>query len=155
MQPTYYRITLFVSFFVSTLFTSALLFSQTVLLESSKSIQTFQDGTVSIRGSLAFRDSSLVLTSDNQSVNVGSLSYLRIKSNSFAMGDRTALLSDGVAMGQILYLECTGGEWELFDNQVSPNNVNTSGPRTFTEGDTIQLLWNGTVWLEIHYSNNS
>ena len=102
MKPTYYRITLFVFFFVSTLFTSALLFSQTVLLESSKSIQTFQDGTVSIRGSLTFRDSSLVLTSDNQSVNVGSLSYLRIKSNSFAMGDRTALLSDGVAMGQIL-----------------------------------------------------
>ncbi|MCB0686853.1 MAG: hypothetical protein KDC53_10015 [Saprospiraceae bacterium] len=112
-----------------------------------------QSGVVNIMGTLAFRDSSLTVTIDDQLVNVGYFSYLRISADVFVPSDRTVLLSDGIKMGQILYLECTGGAWQLFDNQTL-NHVNTSGTRNFAEGDTIQLIWNGTTWLENHFSDN-
>ena len=150
MKTKFYRVTLDALFFVGALFTTSMLFSQTVLMESSKSMQTFTDGTVNIRGSLAFRDSSFQVTSDDQNVNVGALSYLRIEADVFTAATRTVLLSNGLVMGQILFLECTGGSWELQDF----NNLEIQNTRTFSEGDTMQLLWNGTKWLELHYSDN-
>jgi hypothetical protein len=128
--------------------------AQSVLFESNKAMEAYGNGTVQITGSLAFRDSSLMVTADDQLVTVGSLSYLRIASNTFIETDRTLRLSAGTIMGQILYLECVDGAWQLFDNQSFPNNVNTEGTRNFDPGDMIQLIWNGVHWLEVHYSHN-
>lgn len=135
-------------------FATTYLPAQSVLFESNKAMEAYGNGAVQITGSLAFRDSSLMVTADDQLVTIGTLSYLRITSNTFVDADRTLILSGGTMMGQILYLECVDGSWQLFDNQSFPNNVNTAGTRNFDPGDIIQLMWNGVNWLEVHFSDN-
>jgi hypothetical protein len=95
------------------------------------------------------------ITADNQLVTVGNSSYLRISSNSSPAFNRTIELSNGLVIGQLLYIECneaTGDAFEIFDGAIS--NANTAGTISMGGGDMIQLMWNGTDWLQISYSNN-
>ena len=42
--------------------------------------------------------------------------------------------------------------FEILDGAGS--NTNTTGTITMTSGDMIQLLWNGSDWLQVSYANN-
>jgi hypothetical protein len=105
-----------------------------------------------VGGALSLKNEAETMTSDNQLITVGSRGYIRVASDTGSSSNRTALLSDGTASGQILYLECNcaAAAWELPD----AGNINLPATRTFNSGNVIQLLWNGTTWLEVHFSDN-
>jgi hypothetical protein len=98
------------------------------------------------------------ITSDNQLLTISDTSapYIRIGSNTAAASSRTLLLSNGVDVGQTIVLECAcaAAAWELLDNPSPAGNVNLVSDRTFDKGNIIQLMWNGTDWLEVHFSDN-
>ncbi|MBK8547731.1 MAG: hypothetical protein IPL63_10215 [Saprospiraceae bacterium] len=106
-------------------------------------------------GGLTLNAGSVSVTSNDQIVNVGSGSYLKLSSNSTTATDRTIILSDGLTAGQILMIESTStgaNVFEILDGAGS--NTNTTGTITMTSGDMIQLLWNGSDWLQVSYANN-
>lgn len=111
--------------------------------------------TVEVNGGFTLDDASVTANADNQIITVGNQSYLRINGNAAAT-TRTLILSDGLAIGQILIIECasTGVNGiELPDNDAT-NNMNLVAARTMGPSDVIQLLWNGTFWAEMYFSNN-
>ncbi|MBK6365474.1 MAG: hypothetical protein IPF52_19140 [Saprospiraceae bacterium] len=106
-------------------------------------------------GGLTLNAGSVSVTSNDQIVNVGNGSYLKLSSNSTTATDRTIILSDGLTAGQILMIESTStgaNVFEILDGAGS--NTNTTGTITMTSGDMIQLLWNGSDWLQVSYANN-
>ena len=109
-----------------------------------------------MNGAIAVDDiGNIEITADNQVVTIGNSSYLRLSSNLSPASARTIVLSDGLVVGQIAFIECneTGIEgFEILDGAGS--NTNTTGTIAMGAGDMIQLMWNGTDWLQISYSNN-
>ncbi|MBK8829387.1 MAG: hypothetical protein IPN60_00745 [Saprospiraceae bacterium] len=109
-----------------------------------------------VNGAIAVDDiGNIEITADNQVVTIGNSSYLRLSSNLSPASARTIVLSDGLVVGQIAFIECneTGIEgFEILDGAGS--NTNTTGTIAMGAGDMIQLMWNGTDWLQISYSNN-
>jgi hypothetical protein len=105
-----------------------------------------------VGGAFSLKNGAEAMTTDNQLITIGARGYIRVSSDTGIASNRTALLSDGTAPGQILYLECncTAAAWELPDS----GNINLPSTRTFNSGNIIQLLWNGTQWLEVHFSDN-
>ena len=118
-------------------------------------IGTTAPGTVlDVNGGLSIEpNSSITLTADNQSVNVGDESYLRIASDNATSTNRTITLTDGLVTGQILFIECTSNAMEVADNAAT-NNTNTTITHAMGSGDVIQLIWNGTDWIEVSFANN-
>ncbi len=109
-----------------------------------------------VNGGLILNDlNAVTITSDNQLVTVGDASYLRLTSNNGTAANRTITLSDGLGIGQILFIENAGASnsFEVADNAAT-NNTNTSAVRAMGPGDVIQLIWNGTDWLEVSFANN-
>lgn len=117
----------------------------------------FNTRSLGINGSLALRPGASVITatSDNFSVNVESTSYLRVLSNDTNGSNRTLTLENGAYIGQVLVIEGTSDSnpVEIVDNSAV-NNTNTSGTYILKQNDVITLLWNGTDWLEISYTDN-
>ncbi|MBK6541458.1 MAG: hypothetical protein IPG10_09295 [Flavobacteriales bacterium] len=112
--------------------------------------------TVDMLGALSIRDDGTVtsVAADNQLITVGDRGYIRLSSTSATSTARTITLSDGLVRGQLLLLECvTTGAFEVDDNAAT-NNTNASAARPLGVGDTIMLVWNGTDWAELNYSNN-
>ncbi|HQW03057.1 MAG TPA: hypothetical protein PLR30_11295, partial [Saprospiraceae bacterium] len=109
-----------------------------------------------VNGAIAMDDiGNVEITGDGQAVTIGNSSYLRISSNASPASARSIVLSNGLVVGQIVFIECneTGvDEFEILDGAGS--NANTSGTIAMGAGDMIQLMWNGTDWLQISYSNN-
>ncbi|MBK9103651.1 MAG: hypothetical protein IPL92_03590 [Saprospiraceae bacterium] len=109
-----------------------------------------------VNGALAVDDlGNVEIIGDNQVVTVGNSSYLRLSSNLSPASSRTIVLSDGLVVGHIVFIECneTGIEgFEILDGAGS--NTNTTGTISMGAGDMIQLMWNGTDWLQVSYSNN-
>lgn len=118
----------------------------------SNALELYKNGNMRVGGALSLKNGSEMILSDNQAVDVGGHGYIRIAAL-FAINasDRTVILSDGTAIGQILYLECSTNKWQLLDGT---SNTNLSEDHNFENGDMIQLVWNGTDWLEVHYSDN-
>lgn len=105
-----------------------------------------------IDGAVAFKSSSTAVISDNQVITVGNRSFLKISANDIP-SNRTISLSNGLTEGQILYISVTatsGNGVELPDS----GNVNLTAAANLENGDTLQLIWDGTVWNEITRSNN-
>jgi len=109
-----------------------------------------------VNGAITLNDlGNVAITVDDQAVTVGNSSYLRLISDNTVASNRTIVLSDGLDIGQLLFIECneTGTQvFEILDGAGS--NTNLTGTITMTAGDMIQLMWNGTDWLQISYSNN-
>jgi hypothetical protein len=109
-----------------------------------------------VNGALAVDDiGNIEVASDNQTITIGNSSYLRLSSNLSPASARTIVLSDGLVVGQMVFIECneTGVEgFEILDGAGS--NTNTTGTIAMGGGDMIHLMWNGTDWLQISYSNN-
>ncbi|MDO7877813.1 hypothetical protein Q5H93_23960 [Hymenobacter sp. ASUV-10] len=120
-------------------------------------IGTNAPGTsLDVDGALALRpaNAAIAITADDQAVPVGNRSYLRLASNSTTGTSRTIVLGAGAQPGQLLYLEgantLNNAQCELLDT----GNANLPANRTITYADVLTLLWNGTQWLEVSYTNN-
>ena len=87
---------------------------------------------------------------------VDNASYLRLTSNNATAGNRTIALTDGLATGQILYVECTGPTTNKFEfmDDAAGHNTNVVVARSMAINNVIQFIWNGTDWLEVSYSAN-
>jgi hypothetical protein len=139
---------------ISLLTLSSYLAAQNVVLESS----------VMIDASLTLKHGSESIVSNNQQVNVGDRTYIRINVGNQFSQFPFVKLSDGNNIGQILILESTGfiSTWQLDDNSdditlpghFGIGNINLHENRILSSGDVIQLIWNGTEWLEMYFSDN-
>jgi hypothetical protein len=105
-----------------------------------------------VDGALALRPSSTSITADNQAVTVSNRSFLRLTSDG-TPANRTITLSNGLQDGQQLVIRVIGAAGfgiELADS----GNLNLSGLAQLDDGDTITLIWDGTIWYELYRSSN-
>jgi hypothetical protein len=75
---------------------------------------------------------------------------------SFSSPNSELRLIDGKEVGQIILIE-TGLDsqtWKIFDDPSPGGNIDLSSNHFFSYGDLIQLIWNGTNWLEIDFRDN-
>ncbi|MBG8553334.1 LVIVD repeat-containing protein [Hymenobacter guriensis] len=109
--------------------------------------------SLDVNGALTLRPNAALinLTGDNQAVAVGNRSFLQVSSNSVTATDRTIVLGAGTQAGQVLYLMNMANNCELVD---FTGVVNLSQTRILTAGDVLQLIWSGTKWFEVSYSDN-
>jgi hypothetical protein len=107
---------------------------------------------IDIDGAVAIRSSATSVTADNQVITVGNRSYIKLTGDA-TPSSRTVTLSAGLSDGQILIISVIGtgtNGIELTDS----GNLNLSGLMQLDNGDTIQLIWDGTSWNEITRSSN-
>lgn len=116
-----------------------------------------------VHGALALRPrvtltegTTSTVTSNNFPYEVENRSYLQIASDG-SPASRSIVLSDGLQTGQIIVIESitTGGinGIRIVDNSGT-HNINSNGTRDLYTNDIISLMWNGTDWIELFYSNN-
>lgn len=96
------------------------------------------------------------VSSNNFAYTVDNRSYLQIDSDG-SPASRSIVLSDGLQTGQIIVIECVavGGinGIRIIDN-TGTHNINSNGTRDLYINDMIGLMWNGSDWIEIFYTNN-
>jgi hypothetical protein len=111
---------------------------------------------VHITGAIATARSTVSLTADNQTVTVTNVSYVALSSNNATATNRTFILSAGAVAGHRVTLEWVGtNAGELVDDSAAGSgNHRLSATWTPTQYDTIELIWNGTDWLELNRSAN-
>jgi hypothetical protein len=102
--------------------------------------------------------SNVSLTADNQTVTVGNCSAIGLDSNNATATNRTFCLTAG-ATGQLLYLLMGSNAAEFQDSNTtgcggSPVQANLTGILTLGTDDTVTLIYSGTKWVEIGFSNN-
>jgi hypothetical protein len=105
-----------------------------------------------IAGAISIRPSASSITADNQAVTVGNQSFLRLTPDN-TPANRTITLSNGLQDGQqlVIRVSATGANGiELADS----GNLNLSGTAMLDDGDTLTLIWDGTLWFEMYRSNN-
>ncbi len=110
-----------------------------------------------VNGALRLRPTTVALTADNQVVTVGDRSYIRLSSDNATAANRTFVLAQGAGAGHGLTLEWTGtNAGELVDDSAvsGGGNHRLSATWTPTQYDTLQLIWNGTDWIETSRSVN-
>lgn len=99
-----------------------------------------------------------VTIGSGSTINVGNRSYFFVKCTT-PFGAATKL-SDGLVVGQLLILESGVPEpGELiypFSVKDDPANTNMdlAADYSMSSGNVLTLIWNGTSWLQISYSNN-
>lgn len=93
------------------------------------------------------------LTSDNQNVTPGVVNYNKLTSDSGTSTDRTVVLvTTGAIQGEIYVFENgDGNDWELLDSGSAQLSATFTAD---TAGDTITLIYNGSVFVEISRSDN-
>ncbi len=111
--------------------------------------------TVSVNGGIAIGTcDSITVTADNQAVTVGNNSTIFLNSNNSSAGNRTIILSNGLVMGQILFLvnidRDNNDGVQLLDN----SNTKLSGNISMNKDDTITLMWNGLDWIQLSSNSN-
>ena len=110
-----------------------------------------------VTSGLALRDDGTVtaLTANLQVVTVGNRSYIRLSSNTATAANRVVDLSDGLVRGQLLLIQSTStGSNEFRIGDTTGTNVDTAGPRTLGTGDIIMLLWTGSLWSEVSFTDS-
>ena len=109
------------------------------------------DGAITVRP-----PATIAVVADNQAVTVGNRSSIVLESNGLP-ANRTITLSNGLQTGQLLFIAVTGtvaaNGIEIVDDPAGAN-TNLSGLAQLVDGAVLQLLWNGTDWLEVSRSNN-
>jgi len=102
----------------------------------------------------------VALTGDNQLVNVGNESYIRISSNTTVGTARTVYLSNGLEVGQLLIISSisTGtNQFELVDVNTDPaSNTETGAASLLMDPkDTATFIWDGADWLMLSFRSNN
>jgi len=80
-------------------------------------------------------------------------SYLLLNPAASVILNATTAIANGSTIGDVLILEGTDDAQTV----TIPNGANTSlaaASRTLGNDDTLMLLWNGSSWIEISFSNN-
>jgi hypothetical protein len=80
-------------------------------------------------------------------------SYLLLNPAATVILNATTAIANGSTIGDVLILEGTDDTQTV----TIPNGANTSlaaASRTLGNDDTLMLLWNGSTWIEISFSNN-
>ena len=94
---------------------------------------------------------------DNFTVTVGNNSYIFVVSDNASAANRTLVLSNGLAVGQMLFLQANSTATNFFSLTEGVSNVDFVGGAganfDFNGADIIQLLWNGNDWILINYQN--
>lgn len=111
--------------------------------------------SLAVDGGVTFRTATINVTFDNQVVTVGNRSVLILNSNG-APVNRTIALTNGLQVGQLLYLLVAGAAGigiELPDN-INVSNANLSAAWLAESSDTLQLIWDGADWIETARANN-
>lgn len=92
----------------------------------------------------------------NFSVPVGT-STLTIADNSYirvaSTGAATVNLGNGLAIGHVLLVEGAGGTVTVNDN-AAVSNCNLVANRVLGTNDVLHLIWNGSDWVEVGFTNN-
>jgi len=89
----------------------------------------------------------------NNSTLTPTTSYLLLNPAASVILNATTAIANGSTVGDILILEGTDDTQTV----TIPNGANTSlaaASRTLGNDDTLMLLWNGSTWIEISFSNN-
>lgn len=110
-----------------------------------------------VGGGFATTRTTVSLTADNQVVTTSNASYIALSSNNATATNRTFVLSQGSVAGHRLTLEWVGtNAGELVDDSAvsGGGNHRLSATWTPTQYDIIELIWNGTDWLELNRSTN-
>ncbi len=101
---------------------------------------------------IAPRATTFTATTDNFPVTIDNESYIRINQTGGTLGtDRTVVLSNGLATGQLLYIECTAGSIEFLEGT---SNVQCGAAVTMGVNDVAHFIWNGTDWLMVSFRAN-
>lgn len=99
---------------------------------------------------------TVTLTADNSAVDVTGIGALQVSSDSAVAGSRTFTLSGTPHSGQRLTLSFSGTNTAdiVDDSGIGLNVVRLAGNMTFTQYDTLELMHDGTQWLELGRSAN-
>jgi hypothetical protein len=122
-------------------------------------IGTTSPGTsLDVNGGLTTEPATVNLTADNQVVTVGNRSYIRLASDNATATNRTFCLTAGTS-GQYLILEMSSNKGELLNNSTGCGGASVAsliaGATWTADGnDTIELIYNGTNWLQIARAAN-
>lgn len=118
--------------------------------------ESFPLTSLQLNGAMSINPVNITLSSTNYSITVGNTSYMIITK---ATSDATfALISNGIARGQVLFIEsaqANGSSGFNFFSGTSNNTRLSSNPLTLKGLDTLTLIWNGTYWLELSHSSNN
>lgn len=107
-----------------------------------------------INGAISLRDTTVNVSQDF-TLDVSGRSYFNIVTTVNG-GSAKTTLNDGVVRGQLLLLNvsATGGNNIRVESNPATTNMRLStSSRDMGDGDSLMLLWNGTDWVEINYTD--
>ncbi|MEK7524073.1 MAG: hypothetical protein AAB588_03500, partial [Patescibacteria group bacterium] len=129
------------------------------LNSSSDTVLTLTNGnggaeaSLSIDGSLILQSTSTNMASSS-TVASGGASYLRLGGSGGAVTlSGTTAIADGAAVGQILIIEGISDANTITVNDSANTNLGAA-TRVLGNNDVLNLIWNGTDWIEISFINN-
>lgn len=96
---------------------------------------------------------SVMLTADNQNVNVRGVTTVYVSSDNTTATNRTFTLTDGDAAGHrltLIFYSAGATTADLADS----GNVKLAGAWQPQQYDTLQLYWTGTEWVELGRADN-
>lgn len=100
----------------------------------------------------------LVLTSASSSVSAGATfnpsgtTHVVTGNGAAVTLSTTTAITAGIASGRVLVL--VGGSDSNTVTVPDSGNINVQSARTLGAGDTLVLVWNGSAWCEVSFSNN-
>lgn len=130
--------------------------------DRKNALSVYKSGNTRIGGALSVdaNENAIIITAANHNVDPKNKSFLRIGSDSADAANRQVNLFPGSNPGQILMLTCAcdAAQWSIVNQEVmnplgTPVNLGAN-TRVVAKGDVLVLLWDGTSWLEVSYSNN-
>ncbi|MFN8323261.1 MAG: hypothetical protein U0T74_11440 [Chitinophagales bacterium] len=107
-------------------------------------------------GSVALAENTFHPVTGNDSIVVGTTSNVVVPST-VTPSSAVMKLSPGNFLGQILYLQglASASNGVRFENSANINIGNSGSPVDLTNGAVLVLMWNGTQWLRVSYSQNN
>jgi hypothetical protein len=96
-----------------------------------------------------------LVNADNFTLTVGDRSYIKLDSDNSTPGNRTLILSNGLANGQLLFLEVVSGT-NLIDFTSGASNMILGSTGNKNNNDTYLLIWDGGSldWVQVAASDN-
>ncbi len=114
------------------------------------------DVKLTVAGGMAIaNNATFAANADNFGITVGNNSYIFVNSDSATATARTLVLSNGLVIGQMLFLQSnTAGTTNFFELLEGTSNVDLAGTTlSFNGSDIVQLIWNGNDWILINFQN--
>jgi len=108
-------------------------------------------GDTIVRGLFTLASSTVIPTAG--STLTPTTSYVKLNQTSSVALSATTAIADGAAVGNVLILQAINtGAFAV----TIPNTANTKlvAARALSTGDTLTLLWDGSDWVELSFSNN-